>query len=1549
MTEIAARKERLARLPLMRNKWFGTFLVLLGASLSLTIITVPMEAEQQVIFALGCLFLFLVFNRMQGRTITLLLIVLSLLVSLRYIFWRLTETLDFSSFLQTFLGVGLLMAEVYAIIALVLAYFQTLWPLDRKPAPLPADPDEWPAVDVFIPSYNEPLDVVRPTVFAALALDWPADRLNVYLLDDGRREDFRRFAEEVGCHYIIRPDNKGAKAGNINHALGQTSSEYIVIFDCDHVATRGFLQLSLGWMLRDQGLAMVQTPHYFYSPDPFERNLAAGQRVPNEGLLFYGLIQQGNDFWGATFFCGSCAVIRRTALESVGGVPTETVTEDCHCSLRMQKKGWRTAYLRVPLAAGLATERLMLHIGQRMRWGRGMIQIMRIENPLFSKGLNIAQRLCYFNAMFHFLFPLPRFVFLTAPLAFLIFGESIIAASPLAIVAYAGPHIVLSVTTASRIQKTVRHSFWSEIYETVLTVYLLPVTLSTLLDPKRGRFNVTDKGGTLDEGFFDLRAVGPNMFLAGALLLGLLLGIYGLAANAPQTLEFQAFALNVIWATFCLIAVLAGLAVGRERRQIRSRARVSAEVEAAVLLADGRRIEGRSEDLSLGGAALRAPAPESWGEDNLVMVELDAGSQRVTVPAEVLRWQGDRLNLRFLPQDMQDEGSIVIATLCRADAWVDWDSVRVDRPLRSLKEVLVSIGGLFAGGSQFSFRKRTPMGRSIQVPDTMPDLEQAKVGATPALAAAKRAGIVRPSVTAALALGLLFTPAVASAQQRGAAPLPPTLSPPPPLSQPAPSPFSPPPALSPPPSLSPAPSLPPILGGPAAAAPADNPLISGGNPLLMTQGQEAPGTRTETRTLRQLGLRGPMQMRGVSDLQGLLFGVRGDEVVTSARLTLQGATSPALIPELSQIAFTLNEQFIGTIQPDRSRPAFGPLEFPINPFFFADVNRLNFRFTGRYAIECNDPLSGLLWSTISDNSTVSLRLERLPITRDLARLPEPFFDPRLLREPLVLPFILPDVPSNDALRSAAIVSSWFAVQADYRGSTFPVGNLIPPRGNAVVVSAGMDSIPGLIMPRLEGPTLAILPNPNDPLGLLLVIAGRNGQEAVAAATALAVGREALSGELATIQSQEVPPRQAYDAPRWVRVDRPLRFGEIMDPSELQAFGYVPGPIAVPFRTAPDLYTARDRALSALVRFRAPPGPIMDVAVSRVDVALNDIYLRSAPLRQAELSWPFSWVQRQISPSETDEVQIGLPSYMLFGQNELQLRFDMRPLHRGDCIAVPGDIRASVDPDSTIDLTGAYRFTSLPNLAFFTSSGFPFTKYADLSQTAVVLPERPSQAELESFLTLLGRVAALVGYPPVNMQVVRPDALQSVAEKDLLVIGTLGRQPALQALLRDSPLQQEGNRLTVRLNDVFGDFRNLFGGERRGEIERVSALLAAPGEALGALIGFESPLRAGRSVVALTGSSTAGMEAMVTALRDPEQVPRVQGDTAIMSGGRVQAFRVGATYNVGTLPPWLWPEFYMKNNPYVLLGILLVVLLLIPAPIYWVLRRRAAQRLRERSV
>jgi cellulose synthase (UDP-forming) len=692
-----------------------------------------------------------------------------------------------------------------------------------------------------------------------------------------------------------------------------------------------------------------------------------------------------------------------------------------------------------------------------------------------------------------------------------------------------------------------------------------------------------------------------------------------------------------------------------------------------------------------------------------------------------------------------------------------------------------------------------------------------------------------------------------------------------------------------------------------------------------------------------------MQLRGTSDLQGVLFGVRGDEVVTSARLVLEGATSPALIPELSQIAVTLNEQFVGAITPDRSRPSFGPIEFPLNPVFFTDNNRLNFRFSGRYAVECNDPLSGLLWATISDRSTLQLTLEKLPLTRDLARLPEPFFDPRLVRKQLQLPFVIADGAGNDVLRTAAIAASWFAVQADYRGATFPVSASPPETGNAVIIAVGADAVPSVALPRFDGPTLALVANPNDPNGLFLVIGGRSGVEAAAAAATLAVGHEALSGELAVVQPPNLPPRQAYDAPRWINSDRPVKLGELVDPTELQAYGYAPGPVAVPFRTAPDLYTWRNRPFDTDIRFRAPPGPIVDVAVSRLDVALNDVYLRSFPLRPADPSWPWSWFSRQLGRSEPSEGRVGLPPWMVFGQNELQLRFDMRPLSRGDCNAVPSDIRAAIDPDSTIDLSSAYRFTTLPNLAHFVSSGFPYTVLADLSTSAAVLPERPNAAELTAFLGLVGRISAVVGFPATGLTVVRSGAIEQVADRDLLVIGALGRQPALAQLLRNSPIIAEGNRLSVALPDAMDNIRHLFGAsQRRMDREQASAQLATPGEGLGALIGFESPLRSGRSVLVLTGTSAAGMEAMMAALRDPEQIARIQGDMALISSGRVQSYKIGSNFTRGTLPPWLWPQYWMSNQPALVLVVLVVALILVAAPLYWALRRRAALRLRERT-
>ncbi|MEJ1975739.1 MAG: UDP-forming cellulose synthase catalytic subunit [Acetobacteraceae bacterium] len=622
---------------------------LAGLALLLATATVPLDARQQAILAVAAFVVFLIANRFKGRGVSVFLVILSLAISLRYIYWRVTETLDFGSPLELILGVGLALAEVYAIIVLVFGYVQTLWPLERKPIPMPEDVSQWPTVDVFIPTYNEPMSIVRATVLGAIAMDYPQDKMRVYLLDDGRRAEFREFAAECGIGYITRSDNLHAKAGNLNNAMAHSDGEFIAVFDSDHIPTRAFLQMTMGWLITEPRNALVQTPHHFYSPDPFQRNLAAGTRVPSEGNMFYGLVQDANDYWNATFFCGSCAVLRRSALEEIDGFAVETVTEDAHTMLKLHRRGWDSCYLRLPLAAGLATERLILHIGQRVRWARGMIQILRIDNPLFGPGLTIGQRICYLQAMIHFLFALPRVVFLTAPLAYLLVGLNVIAASPLAIVAYALPHIFHSVATNSRLTRNNRHSFWSEIYETVLALFLVRVTVATLLAPRRGKFNVTNKGGLLENGYFDLGAVYPNMILTFFLLMGVIRGLVSMIFFHSEQLVFQALLLNTIWGAASLLIVLAALAVGREARQMRSRARVRATVPVSIYLPDGRAVAGITQDLSQGGSLVVAERPLGVTDGSLVQFEFIIGGDPVVIPARLLRWDQRVMQVSFQP------------------------------------------------------------------------------------------------------------------------------------------------------------------------------------------------------------------------------------------------------------------------------------------------------------------------------------------------------------------------------------------------------------------------------------------------------------------------------------------------------------------------------------------------------------------------------------------------------------------------------------------------------------------------------------------------------------------------------------------------------------------------------------------------------------------------------------------------------------------------------------------------------------------------------------
>jgi cellulose synthase (UDP-forming) len=535
----------------------------------------------------------------------LALIYLSAAVSIRYMWWRASYSLGLDHTEDKIFASLLFAAELYGLVVLLAGYFQTVVLRPRRPVPLPDDTALWPWVDVLIPTYNESPDIVRRTLIGAQAMTYANKR--IYVLDDGRRPEMRALAESLGVGYRVRDSNAHAKAGNINAALKSTNGELIAIFDCDHVPVRSFLNVTVGLLVADPMMALVQTPHHFYNADPFQRNLWLEQNIPPEQQVFYHAVQIGNDYWNSVLFCGSCAVLRRTALIGVGGIAQETVTEDAHTSLKLAAAGWNSAYLDVPLAAGLATESYADHIAQRIRWARGMTQILRLDSPLTKRGLTFAQRIAYLNAVLHFQFGIPRMIFILAPAVYLVFGLHPLAATPTDMLAYGLPHMFLSVLGGLAGARSMRPAFWAEVYEVALAPYTALVTIMAFFAPRRGKFNVTAKDVQVGQAHYDWRRALPNLALFGLATTGLLVGP---ARILGSPFEGEALVVAVIFNVFNVAVVFTALTVALERKQSRSTHRILRRFAATVELDDGRAMPASTVDLTESGARI-----DFYGED----------------------------------------------------------------------------------------------------------------------------------------------------------------------------------------------------------------------------------------------------------------------------------------------------------------------------------------------------------------------------------------------------------------------------------------------------------------------------------------------------------------------------------------------------------------------------------------------------------------------------------------------------------------------------------------------------------------------------------------------------------------------------------------------------------------------------------------------------------------------------------------------------------------------------------------------------------------------
>ena len=616
----------------------------------------------------------------------MVLMVLSVCASSRYLLWRYTESMNWQSTGDTVVSVALVLAETYAFISLLLGYFQLSILRRRTPVPLGPFGANVPSVDVYLPTYNESVEVLRPTILGALAIDYPNKK--VWVLDDGRRLEIRDLAHELGVGYLTRADNKGAKAGNLNAAMRRTSGELIAIFDADHVPVRGFLQATVGFFLQNPRVGLVQTPHHFYNADPFERNLGISGRVPPEQHLFYHGVQLGNDFWNSAFFCGSCAVLRRTALAGIGGICTETVTEDAHTALKLHAAGWDSVFYDVPLAAGLATESYADHVGQRIRWARGMAQIFRLDNPLLKKGLSIPQRINYFSAAWHFFYGLPRLVYLLTPALYLLLNLHPLDADVREVLMYALPHLVLLFLGTEAMHKNMRHSFWPEVYEVSMAPYAATVTTTALFAPGLGSFNVTAKGATQDEYRFDWDSARPLLVLLGFAALAVLATPWKMEL---QPLDHEPILIAAVWNGYNLLLIIAAMMTAFERPQRRRHHRIPRACEVTPLM-DGPRRVGATIDMSMGGLSMKVPGVQPLREQVALQLS-DGHTLTPPLPFKVVDQHAgvNHLMVRgfFLPLDPQQQSGLGTIIFSDSDAW-SHDAYAPDSVWRSWGTVIVA-------------------------------------------------------------------------------------------------------------------------------------------------------------------------------------------------------------------------------------------------------------------------------------------------------------------------------------------------------------------------------------------------------------------------------------------------------------------------------------------------------------------------------------------------------------------------------------------------------------------------------------------------------------------------------------------------------------------------------------------------------------------------------------------------------------------------------------------------------------------------------------------
>jgi cellulose synthase (UDP-forming) len=579
-----------------------------------------------------------------------LVFVIVWLVIARYLDWRLFTTVvpatgEWYEVGWVYFCFAVEVLALFDALILYLAFLRTSdrhAEADRHEARLRAlSPDELPSVDVYIPTFNEPMEVLEKTITGVLCLDYP--NFKAWVLDDGRRPWVKAFCETKGIGYLTRPDNAHAKAGNINHALTKTGADFVAIFDADFIPQRNFLMRTIGFFA-DPSIGVVQVPHAFYNYDPTQSSLALQKALPDDQRFFFEAVMPSRDGWNAAFCCGSNSVTRRAALRSIGDrLPTESITEDMLFSIALLRNGYITRYLCERLAVGLAPEGLKAFFVQRRRWARGAMQILYLAAGPLGRDLTLMQRLLFLPT--HWLSQsLMLMLIIVAPLVFLWMGVlPLINVTPEAVVYYQLPMMLAVAGGIWAYAPRQYFPFAAQVHGTFQSFKILPTVLMTIAKPFGHVFRVTPKGAGAKKSDYD-----RTIFWTAASLMTLT--ILGLIINAQPEWRIigQSGLLPIVacWATINIIVLFLVCMMSLQAPVRRGEERFNLNEPIWIFAASGAMSTGRIKDISLSGVAIIAdenrPLTSKVGEPARVFI-----AEVGFVAATIVRQAGRLLAFHF--------------------------------------------------------------------------------------------------------------------------------------------------------------------------------------------------------------------------------------------------------------------------------------------------------------------------------------------------------------------------------------------------------------------------------------------------------------------------------------------------------------------------------------------------------------------------------------------------------------------------------------------------------------------------------------------------------------------------------------------------------------------------------------------------------------------------------------------------------------------------------------------------------------------------------------